>query len=363
MGHHAELKLDSSIEFCKQLLLQPPGPWPDGWVGFPNIAQAFRELLDERANRPPPDPPKWQSKRGIVICGGGWRFFPSVYVTVRMIRRSGCKLPIQVWFLGDKGEFDIRMKKICDPYGVGWICANSYVRENKLPARMLGGWEMKPLAAAYAPFETVLSLDADSYPVYNPEEFLDHPEFQRVGAAFWPDQGATHAGKLLPGQWERFGLEYHDEPGWESGQFVVDKSRHWHPLWLSWWMNQFSDYVYKHMYGDKDTFHICWRKCRHEVCIPTQAPGWHVVAFLQKDFAGRTLFVHRTRDKFRLTGEMDGQGINAGFMTRQNPGPTRKIGGLPHEDFGHECLAECDRLLRPGKVKNDQAAVVPNVHV
>lgn len=338
----AALTTETSIEETKRILESHDRNLPGDFHGFPNVAQAFRELLVERRDDAP-TAPEFSHKRGIVICGGGWKFFASVYVTVRMIRRTGCELPIQVWFLGDKREFDPRMLQALESFGVGWICANSFARENGIPARILGGWEMKPFAAAYCPFETVISLDADSYPAYNPEEFLNHPEFQRVGAAFWPDNGQ----KLEPGQWERFGLEYHDEPAWESGQFVVDKSRHWRPLWLTWWMNQRSDYVYRHMYGDKDTFHICWRLCGHEVCVPGAAAGWHVAAFLQRDFSGRTLFVHRTRDKFRLTGAIDGHGINGGYMTRQHSPEVMRIDGLPQEAFGHACLREVDELLRP----------------
>ncbi len=115
-------------------------------------------------------------------------------------------------------------------------------------------------------------------------------------------------------------------------------------------MNQFSDYVYKHMYGDKDTFHICWRLCGHEVCVPTKFPGWHVVAFLQKDFAGNPLFIHRTRDKFRLTGHIDGLPVNLFYMTRQSSAEVRFIQGLPHEQFGHDCLRECDEHLRPENI-------------
>lgn len=340
----SSLNLEMSIEDVKAILESHDRGLPGDFFGYGNVAQAFRELLVERRDDAPP-PPAFKHKRGIVICGGGWRFFPSVYVTVRMIRRSGCELPIQVWYLGDKREFDPRMLQCLQDYNVGWICANSFVRENHIPARILGGWECKPLAAAYCEYETVISLDADSYPAYNPETFLDHPEFQRVGAAFWPDNGQ----QLEPGQWERFGLAHHVEPAWESGQFIVDKSRHWRPLWLTWWMNQRSDYVYKHLYGDKDTFHLCWRLCGHEVCVPGNAAGWHVAAFLQRDFNGRTLFVHRTRDKFRLTGALDGAGINGFYMTRQHSPEVMKIPGLPHEEFGHASLREVDELLRPEK--------------
>jgi RHS repeat-associated protein len=38
--------------------------------------------------------------RGIVICGGGAKYLPSVYVLVRLLRHLRCGLPVEVWHLG-----------------------------------------------------------------------------------------------------------------------------------------------------------------------------------------------------------------------------------------------------------------------
>jgi len=342
MANHRGLTQDWSIEDCKALMRQPPGPWPSGWSGYPNICQAFREMFQEAAESAPEGPAQWDNPRGIVICGGGWRFFASLYVTVRQIRAHGCQLPIQIWYLGDRGEFDVRMQMALEPYDVGWVCANSYQRINQIPKRILGGWEMKPLAALHAPFREVICLDADSYPCQNPEVFMAHPEFERVGAAFWPDQL-----KLEAGQWERFGLQFHDEQAFESGQYIVDKGRHYKALWLSDWLNDHSDYVYHHIYGDKDTFHLAWRLLGHECCIPTTHPGWDQVAFLQMDFDGRPLFVHRTRDKFRWNGSIDNQDVPKWYMTAQWHPEVQFIPSLPDEAQAHRFCRESSELIRP----------------
>lgn len=339
--NHADLNESTPIADVKALFAQPPGPWPAGWAGMPNVNEAFRQMFDEVA-RSLPTPPSWESDRGIVICAGGWRFFASLYVTVRLIRYVGCELPIQIWYLGDWGEFDPRMAQALERFNVGWINGQAFARDHHLPRRVLGGWEMKAFAAAYCPYREVISLDADSYPAYNPEDFMSHPEYQRVGAAFWPDQG-----KLEPGQWERFGLPFHDEPAWESGQFIIDKARHWQPLALACWLNDHSDYVYHHIYGDKDTFHLAWRKLGHEICVPTSAPEWNTVAFVQMDFDGNPLFIHRTRDKFRWDGEIDGRAVPKHFMTSQWHPVNQFVASLPHEEAAHTFCHESSELLRP----------------
>jgi FkbM family methyltransferase len=344
--HHADLTEASPVRWVKELLRMPPGPWPHpDWVGYPNVIQAVREILREAADDPPP-PPEFPAGRGVVICGGGWRYFPSVYVTVRMLRLVGCTLPVQVWYLGDAGEFDVRMAQALDGWDVGWVDAQAMWRDRPgMRVRRLTvdhGWMLKPFAAAFCPFREVLLLDADSYPVANPEWLMDHPECRRVGAVFWPDFNPLEAG-----QWERFGVPVHHVPGLESGQFFVDKARHWRPLYVACWLNALHDYTYRHLYGDKDTFNIAWRLCGHEMCVPTRRPGWLTHSFLQKDFAGRVLFVHRTRDKFRFTGEVDGAPVSNSYSTHQRAHENHFEPRLPLEAEAFDFLRQCNELIRP----------------
>lgn len=351
---HQDVTPDTPIDEVKRLLRQPPGAWPRKFEGYPNIAEGVKQLFAEAQQNIPPAP-QFPIERGIVICGGGWRFFPSVYVTVRIIRHTGCQLPISVWYLGDRGEFDPRMAETLREYGVGWIDGNAAWRDRRgLAIRRANldqpgteaGWAMKPFAAAFAPFREVIFLDADCYPVYDPCEFMAHPEFQRVGAAFWPDRAP-----LEVGQYARFGVDVlpKDCHGFESGQFIVDKGRHWGPLWLTCWLNAYSEYTYRHMYGDKDTFNVAWHALGKEYCLPTRRPGWARHSFTHRDFAGRILFVHRTQDKFKMFGEMDGQAIPVHYSTRQQGRDQHNIvePSLPLETEAHAFAARCDELLRP----------------
>jgi len=81
--------------------------------------------------------------------------------------------------------------------------------------------------------------------------------------------------------------------------------------------------------------------------VPTAWPAWHVVAFLQLDFGGRPLFVHRCRDKFRWGGQIDGADVPGWFMTRQWHPETQYVEGLPHEQLAHDFCRESSELLRP----------------
>jgi FkbM family methyltransferase len=336
------LRPDWSLERVTALLSGPPSYLPADFAGYPNVVEAFKFML-RCASENPPAPPDFPTARGVVICAGGWRFFPSLYVTVRAIRYVGCKLPIQVWHLGGD-EFDPKMEQALARFSpVGWIDANSMWRDRAGMAihreRIDHGWMLKPFAAAFSPFAEVLSLDADAYPVRPLEPFFDHPELRRVGACFWPDLKPLEAG-----QWAQFGVRPHPLPALESGAFFVDKTRHWKPLWLACFLNAYHEYTWKHLYGDKDTYGVAWRLCEHDHCIPTSKPGYLNHSYLQKDFAGRTLFVHRTRDKFKFAGEA----YRYDTDQKEKRGNVRED-GLPLESECWTWLHECDELIRAEK--------------
>lgn len=208
--------------------------------------------------------PETMAGRGIVYAAGGWRFMCGVYCSVRMARWLGCEYPVEVWYNGDlPGEYDPDYERIFDGLGVAFRDAAAELRRLGIQRRTsLGGWPLKPLAYLLSSFAEVLGLDADCYPVLDPRSLFECQEYQKYGAILWPDIGKhTHGAPLERGQWELFGLKPKTTPGIESGQFLVDKRRHWHSLAIVAWLNDHHDFCYlphgcAGLLGDKDTFAI-----------------------------------------------------------------------------------------------------------
>jgi hypothetical protein len=147
-------------------------------------------------------------------------------------------------------------------------------------------------------FEEVLFLDADSMPVVDPTFIFSSAEYLRHGAWFAPDR----PGPLSREVWSAFGVDYRNEQTFESGQFVLNKRRCWEPLSLAMHYNEHSDYYYRLVHGDKDTFHLAWRRLGRDYAM---IPGWtecRIHTFMQRWFDGRLLFQHRSGDKWRLDG-------------------------------------------------------------
>jgi putative mannosyltransferase len=162
--------------------------------------------------------------------------------------------------------------------------------------------------------------------VVDPTFLLDCPQFRETGSVFWPDYGRLEPDRAI---WRICGVEYRDEPEFESGQMLIDKRRCWLPLQLTMHLNNHSDFYYRYIHGDKDTFHMAWRMLGQDyemVPYPIQSLP---AAMCQHDFSGRRIFQHRNLDKWRLRGG------------------NRRIEGFALEDLCRGFLAELAAAWMP----------------
>lgn len=256
--------------------------------------ETARAALEAYLLAPPPCHGRYRG-RGIVICAG-LRLFPSAWVCIRLLRRWGCTLPIQLWHLGRR-EFESGMAKLLG--GLNVECIDASVVRRRHPVGRLGGWQLKAFALVHCPFEEVLLLDADNVPVVNPEFLFETPQYRRSGAVFWPDYRFLGRDRAI---WRYCGIPARRAREFETGQILLHKRQCWEPLRLALWFNEHSDFFYRHIHGDKETFHLAFRKLgRPFTLVPTPI---HSLAhtMCQSDLAGRRLFQHRNGDKWDLLG-------------------------------------------------------------
>jgi hypothetical protein len=192
---------------------------------------------------------------GIVICAGG-PFIPSAYIVVRLLRRFGTSLPIEIWYAG-QDEIPDWARRAYAPFDVTFHDAAEFYP--KRPLDELRGWPIKTAALMSSKLRHTLFLDADCFPLRNPEFLLSTDEYRNIGALFWPHmkrQFLTEDATI----WRLTGLDYQGDSEFESGILAIDKLRCWRELSLTHWINANSSFWYKHVLGDKDTFYLSWRK-------------------------------------------------------------------------------------------------------
>ncbi len=295
-----QMSVDDMIDLIEST---PPGPWPDGWATWSNVIAAHQKMVDQFISTLIPSREIYPVDRGIVIAGGGLKYFPSAWVNVNLLRHFGCQLPIQLWYLGDS-EMDPYMKRLLKPLGVE--CVDARKLESQYPSRILCGWELKLYSTLHSPFAQVMFLDADNGVVCDPTYLFGISEFERHGAIFWPDYACW---TLKPGVWKVFGmLDMADievaqaERAFESGQYLIDKRRCDRELRLGMWYAEHSDFTFRHVYGDKECFHLAWRKLNTDYAMPKAGPGWNEHTIVQFDFRNQIIFQHRCQDKWRFGG-------------------------------------------------------------
>jgi hypothetical protein len=286
-----------SIEdMCRVIDAAPPGPWPNGWASWDNTVEAMRVLSQRYADNLIPDRTVYSEQRGIVIAGGGYKYFPGVWVGVNLLRKVGCTLPVELWYLGDE-ECDPAMRRLLEPLGV--TCVDALEVSKKYPCRILCGWELKLFAIKYSKFAEVLFLDADNGVVRDPTYLFDLPQYKEKGAVLWPDYGFW---TLKPDVWTIFGIPMRQEPAIESGQVLINKQVCTRELNMALWYAEHSDFYFKVVYGDKECFHLGWRKLDSDYAIPKRPPGWKIHTIIQYDFDDNVLFQHRCQDKWKKEG-------------------------------------------------------------
>jgi hypothetical protein len=262
-------------------------------------ADDHRRRLDERAAQEDVYPEGRFSGRGIVICAGGLRYFTNAYVSVSILRLLGCTLPIELWHLGPS-EMTDEMRALVAHLNVTTVDAHRL--RDVHPTRTLNGWELKPYSIIHSRFEEVLALDADNVAVRNPEYLFSAEPYLRTGAVFWRDRGRLSADDAI---WNVIDVQYRDEPEVESGQLLIDKRRCWHALNVTMFMNEWSDFYYRYFHGDKETFHLAWRKVGQEYAMPERGMEFLPDTLCHHDFDGALIFQHRNYRKWTLDGPND----------------------------------------------------------
>ena len=225
---------------------------------------------------------------GIVIGGGG-KYSLQAYAVISVIRELQTTLPIEVLIPSSVAQdkpFCEMLKHKFD--NVKCIYLQDIFDEDFLKTHEFHAFQYKSLALMASSFKNVLLLDADNFPLKNIDDIFDNELFDKNGMIVWPDfwRRTTHpffyesAGieidlkhrvrnfyNSVNEKTENTRLPYHDfqgtlpDPSSETGEFLINKEKHWKSLILSLYYNVHGPNVFYHLFsqyaagqGDKETF-------------------------------------------------------------------------------------------------------------
>eukprot|EP00045_Choanoeca_perplexa_P004014 m.34925 g.34925 ORF g.34925 m.34925 type:complete len:454 (+) comp12354_c0_seq1:69-1430(+) len=289
------------------------------WQQFLDLAPSYEQVK-----------PLFQD-RGLVISGGAYQLHLA-YACIKMLRESGCTLPIDLWVSSGRNETlspaHIRLLTELDVqvYDTD-VVANTFgdmERQMHPTSPRTKPYILKQIGLLSARCEECLMLDADNIPVRDPTFLFETPEYLGSGHLLWPDFWHMRGGPAAIR--EIFGLpqghgELPDTRSVESGQMVVHKRKAWRSLLLSVFMQvqtEFYDNLMRELHhlgggGDKQTF-IIGCLATNSSCHIVRSPVASAGRMMGGVYCGRTmiqhapdgtvLFVHANMDKERYHVEM-----------------------------------------------------------
>lgn len=273
-----------------------------GWVGFDGVKkdEKLPDLLEipdsaiselsklhqgvvDKVKQLAESLPMIPGTKGIVTTAGPTA--EAILTTsLRMVRKSGSVLPIQIWMY-DQSEYDAYM---CE---VVWRSMNAecMIMADYLPPDVLPGgdthleishhFQMKILSLLFSTFEEALFLDCDLFPVNNPDSIFVTEPYISSGWVLWPDYWAN---TISPDYYKITGAEpvnMYEQQSTESGAMLVNKVSHAAPMLLSAYYNRYGP---EHFYwllsqgaighGDKDTYMAAIRHFGKPVYQVKQTP-------------------------------------------------------------------------------------------
>ena len=263
----------------------------------PQALATLSELAAQVRRHRPTYPAERLSGRGIVVAAGGVSTFTNAYVLLSLLRgKLGCRLPVEIWHLGPT-EMSPMMASLLAELDATVVNALPRIAEAGVDIR--DGWQLKSFALMHSAFREVLLLDADQVPLGNPATVFDWPVYSDTGAVFWPDIVDLRRDNAV---WAALGLAPRRTRSVESGQVLVDKSRHWPALCAVLALNEQNEALYDLIYGDKDTFLLGWELTGSAFYMVPHQPYRDERMLLQRDPDGAPLFQHRTNGKWRYEG-------------------------------------------------------------
>lgn len=269
------------------------------------MKRAHRKFVEDIETSPPALHYK-PGTRGIVSAAGG-SYLPVLVISLRMLRRTGSKLPMEV-FLADWTEYDGYTCQVVLPS----LNAQCVVLSEILDAvpgstGKIETYQYKALAMLFSSFEEIFFLDADAFPLQKPESIFTSEPFKSKGLITWPDFWESTVSPLFYeiSSMERPALNARQST--ESGEVFISKRTHLRTLLLVAYYNFWGPSHYYALLsqgaageGDKETFIAAASVLNepfHQVSEPIRALGRHK----EDGFSGSTMIQSNPTEDYALT--------------------------------------------------------------
>ena len=189
----------------------------------------------------PTPPPPVSVGMGIITLCFGKRIWPMTLLQLRMLRETGCKLPLQIWHDGTAGPVDDPLTTLVD------------IRTHGVtdPISLWDAWAYKTFALRRCGWQRAFFIDADAYCVADPTPLFDLLNIAPF--VYWSNFDAVFERV----RWTSLGIPSANVPPVQGGHILIDIPNAWQFFTTAEWLNTERDYYYRYCgFGDEDTYRM-----------------------------------------------------------------------------------------------------------
>lgn len=216
---------------------------------------------------------KIEYKPGQSIVTSCYRSeIPGAYILLSELKRLDMNVPIEVFYReGELNQDEISELSSIHPPFIKFKCLNTKFNNFKDRWGNEKGWATKVYAIIESEYQENLWIDCDNIPIKNCLFLFNDDEYQLKGSLFWRDvYSIDRSDQYWSGSdmWKVFNVPYNDGEPFESGQFLINKSKVLKQLEM---VKYYADnsQVYYQFGGDAE----CWRMAWHYVSLKNN--GYH----------------------------------------------------------------------------------------
>lgn len=220
------------------------------------MRSVHQSLTDQAANI---SLPYVSGTRGIVSTAGG-AHLPIFIISLRMLRRTGSTLPVELFLRSDEEHGQYLCNELLPSLNARCVILDDLLKPGKHGIK-LEKYQYKIFSILFSSFEQVLLLDADNFPVTDPEYVFYAEPFTSSGLVTWPDFWISTASSKFYTIQGTTAPPTNLRASTESGQLFVSKRSHSAALLVTAYYNYYGPSHYYPLLtqggpgeGDKETF-------------------------------------------------------------------------------------------------------------
>jgi len=222
--------------------------------------------------------PKFKAGRGIVVVISDTTIISGALLIITL-RRSGCKLPVQVCYIGD--DLNDRNRGYLE--GIEGVSTKSLSYTLGEPLETLRGTQARVYSLVYSPFSEVLLLEPDMLFLQNPESLFNDPGYTQTGALFWRDRKVQSYWDKKTWSWVRQLIPYRKGDNRildkKAGHYqsrdilLINKNRHTRTLEKLLVLTKANQTVYSYLPGDKESYWLAAELAKEPYAFVPSYPG------------------------------------------------------------------------------------------